>query len=355
MQRRPTTQDISWILDLERNKQLNLNPPYQRKSVWTRKDKQFFLDTIFRNYPSPAIFLHKSISDTGQTLYHVVDGKQRLTTIFEFINDKLRMPTTYGDVRIDGKKWSDFQGDPELKKALWNYQITVEIIDFDDANLINQVFDRLNRNARKLTDQELRHSKFDGWFIGEVESEIERADWRELGVVTNARTRRMADAQFMSELMLVVIRGELLGFDQSVLDDYYGKYDDLEEIEEPIDPEDVQAKLGRARAKLTAMEATNGSVSAAAKALFHIYTLWGVLVIHEQDLPDVAELATRYEEFMRLVEAASRAQDVNAWVAEGADGKRALAFRYWNATRGANTELRQRTERLEALWSFLSA
>ena len=88
MQRRPTTQDISWLLDLERNKQLDLSPPYQRKSVWTRPDRQFFLDTIFRNYPSPAIFLHKTISAEGKTTYHVVDGKQRTETILDFVNEQ---------------------------------------------------------------------------------------------------------------------------------------------------------------------------------------------------------------------------------------------------------------------------
>ena len=59
MERRPTTQDLTWLIDLRRNNQLDTDPPYQRRSVWTRNDKQYFLDTIFRNYPSPAIFLHK--------------------------------------------------------------------------------------------------------------------------------------------------------------------------------------------------------------------------------------------------------------------------------------------------------
>ena len=61
MDRRPTTQDITWLLDLERNSQLDLDPPYQRRSVWTRK-----------------VFLHKSMTDDGAATYHVVDGKQRL-------------------------------------------------------------------------------------------------------------------------------------------------------------------------------------------------------------------------------------------------------------------------------------
>ena len=97
MYRRPSTQDISWFLDLFDRKQLDLEPPYQRKSVWSPKDKKFFIDTIFRNYPSPAIFLHKSINDQGQSLYHVVDGKQRLSTIIDFVQDKIKIDVEFGD------------------------------------------------------------------------------------------------------------------------------------------------------------------------------------------------------------------------------------------------------------------
>src|ERR1035437_2265854 len=126
MKRRPTTQDISWLLDLARNKQLDLDPPYQRRSVWTNKDKQFFLDTIFRGYPSPAIFLHKDISPEGNATYHVVDGKQRLQTILAFAHDKLRIAKTFGDVRLDGKKWADLEGEQELRHRFWNYQQSEE-------------------------------------------------------------------------------------------------------------------------------------------------------------------------------------------------------------------------------------
>src|ERR1700677_1122365 len=104
MDRRPTTQDISWLLDLDKNGQLDLNPPYQRRSVWTAKDRRFFLDTIFRNFPSPAIFLHKNISDTGAVKYFVVDGKQRLETILRFSKGKMRIATDYGDVRLNNKR-----------------------------------------------------------------------------------------------------------------------------------------------------------------------------------------------------------------------------------------------------------
>lgn len=37
-ERRTTTQDITWFLDLFDSQKIDLDPPYQRRSVWTRKD-----------------------------------------------------------------------------------------------------------------------------------------------------------------------------------------------------------------------------------------------------------------------------------------------------------------------------
>jgi len=116
MNRRPTTQDISWFLDLDRNTQLDLDPSYQRRSVWTLKDKQFFLDTIFMDYPCPAIFLHKTTSEDGAQVYHVVDGKQRLETILSFVNNKISIPKDFSDKTLAGKKWRDLEKEDTIKR-----------------------------------------------------------------------------------------------------------------------------------------------------------------------------------------------------------------------------------------------
>lgn len=87
MARSLTTQDISWFLDIHDKGQLNLDPPYQRRSVWSSTDKRFFIDTILNNYTAPPIFLHKTLDEHGRPTYHVVDGKQRLQTIIDFVQN----------------------------------------------------------------------------------------------------------------------------------------------------------------------------------------------------------------------------------------------------------------------------
>jgi Protein of unknown function DUF262 len=87
-ERRQTTQTIAWFWDLYRRGLLELDPPYQRRSVWTQAYKDYFIDTILLGYPAPAVFLFEDISEDGITRYSVVDGQQRLTTIFQFLGSQ---------------------------------------------------------------------------------------------------------------------------------------------------------------------------------------------------------------------------------------------------------------------------
>ena len=351
MNRRPTTQDITWLLDLARNSQLDLNPSYQRKSIWTPKDRQFFLDTIFRDYPSPAIFLHKDVSKDGKSMYHVVDGKQRLETILGFANNNIRIAKTFGDTRLDGKKWKDLEGEDTLRHQFWNYQISVEMVDVIDGSIVNEVFDRLNRNSRRLTSQELRHAKFDGWFISYVEAEAEKEEWKTLGIATPARAKRMADAQFISELLLVNLTGTMAGFDQDYLDEQYANYDEPDETVFDFDEATSLASVERTKKFLLAVEKENGVVSKYAKNFNHFYTLWAVVAMNPGTANDPAGTAVRFDNFMKAVEglASSGIEAVISALGQPLpDGTRGEIIYYENS-RGASTDLTQRRERYNAL------
>jgi hypothetical protein len=348
MQRRPSTQDLTWLLDLHQNKQLDLDPPYQRRSVWTRKDRQFFLDTIFRNFPSPAIFLHKTIDEAGKSTYHVVDGKQRTQTILDFVNDRVKIANDFGDVRLDGKKWSDLQGEQALKQKFWNYQITVEMIDVVEGSVVNEVFDRLNRNARKLTAQELRHAKFEGWLITEVEAESTREEWRTLGVATPARAKRMVDSQFISELMLVMLEGRVLGFDQDALDELYAKYEEPSEMAPELNQDAFLQRFGAAKNYLLQMDGEERVVSRHSKGFGNFYTLWALVALTD-NLPPPATLAERYVTFMEKVQRLTDQEDLDVFLRDAPAGEYTLPLAYLTNARGASTDLGPRKERLAAL------
>ena len=72
---------------------LNLNPFYQRDLVWTLEQKQSYILNLFKDKAvlQPTIIFN-SFSDSEVGMLEVLDGKQRLQTLFDFIEGKIKLP-----------------------------------------------------------------------------------------------------------------------------------------------------------------------------------------------------------------------------------------------------------------------
>jgi Protein of unknown function DUF262. len=214
---------LSWFTDQYRMGNLDLEPPYQRKSIWNNDYKGYFIDTILRNFPCPTIFLAVEISPTGITKHHVVDGKQRLLTVFEFVRDELAVSSEkYSEPDYAGKYFSQLPN--EVKTCFWGYKFTIEYLKTESRKDLNDSFDRLNRNVARLNEQELRHARYAGKFITYVTQLADDPFWRDMGISTISKIRRMKDIEYVSEIFLVVMHGITDGRDH--LDGYYAEYDD---------------------------------------------------------------------------------------------------------------------------------
>lgn len=218
MARRHNFQNLSWLYDLFRRELLDLDPPYQRRSVWNQLFKDYFVDTVLQNYPSPAIFLYEDINPNGTTIYHVVDGKQRLTTLFEFVQDEFPVSESSVQNALRGVYFSALP--EETRKQIWGYQFLIEYIPTDDESVINAIFDRINKNVAKLSPQELRHARFDGEFIKAAE---ELAAWmvKELPPtfprIATQSVRQMKNVELVALLLLLAEEG-VKSYSQNDLD-----------------------------------------------------------------------------------------------------------------------------------------
>lgn len=349
MKRQPTPQHLTWFLDMYRNKQLELNPPYQRKSVWTPKDRRFFLDTIFRNYPAPPVFMHREIDDKGFTTFNVVDGKQRLETIMQFAENKIAISKTFGDDNLNGKKFKDLP--TEYKRKFWDYILVVDYIDNIDGTNIDEVFDRVNRNSKNLQPQELRHARYDGWFIEEAENESEASFWWDIKVSTKAKDKRMRNVQFISELLLIILEQKIVGFSQDYLDEMYARYDFPEETADNFDLEAYSVKKERIKEIINAMNQVNGCIETYGKTANNLHTLWALIALQGDKITNTNAFATNYALFMEGVQmfvAAQTAED--ATPGDGAEHQ----FSYYLNSRGAATDLPQRNNRLTSLSTILA-
>jgi uncharacterized protein with ParB-like and HNH nuclease domain len=70
------------IREVEENR-LEVKSFFQRRQVWTDRDKELFIDTVLKNYPFPEIFTAETSGDRRslESRTWLVDGKQRVTTL----------------------------------------------------------------------------------------------------------------------------------------------------------------------------------------------------------------------------------------------------------------------------------
>lgn len=358
--RNPNQQDLSWFIDMKTQGRLELDPPYQRKSVWTYQDKQFFLDTVLNNYPCPAVYLQKENTEKGP-LYNVVDGKQRLSTILDFHNCKIRLSKNFGIAKLRGLR---FDGLPDaVKGEFYNYIFMVEQIRSDEPIEWGEVFQRVNKNQKTLAEQELRHARFDGWLIKRAEKEVEDEIWKKLGIASKSRTSRMKDTEFVSILMLVILEKKFIGFPQHKIDELYAFYDfkedDLPEDEAELSLLDEGESIfdGVTRETISEFEAEfkfiisfiadmeehNSSITNHKKRLFtDFYSLWAALAF-DGDIRalGVEKLAGIYEEFISSIDSAY----ILTKLGESLDEFPQSVQAYFGNSTGAATEEEPRRQR----------
>ena len=342
MDRRAVFQSFAWFFDLRKRNLLDLDPPYQRRSVWNPSYQQYFIDTVLNNYPCPAIFLYEDISPDGVTNYKVIDGKQRLSTLFQFVENEIQVSDDATVSRLRGKYFRDF--DENDKRNVWRYQLSVEYIPQENESLINNIFDRINRNVARLTPQELRHAKFSGEFISEVERKAEELQEilpKNFPNITAPARRQMKDVEFVAQLFLF-LEGSQSYTSQSDLDMAFAERD-----------EDWPQKVTSSREFSEAIEIIKAIITShpdqeivysRLKNQADFYSLFGAIVeiVRERREVDPPAFASRLMDFVRVVsDKEQRAND-------------ATASTYYDDARSASNDAGPRRRRIDTIKKVLT-
>jgi len=229
---KPNTLAISWFYGEYKKNDLILSPKYQRNAIWSIGQKCFLIDSLISGCPIPQVYINiktEGLAKEKKTIYEVVDGQQRLRAILEFLNDEWPLEKAAANVypvsdlykKHVGKKYSALP--EELQNIIWDYQIAVQEIRAKDPQEIHGLFRRLNYVVESLNDQELRHSQYFGEFALAVEALTKEQYWEDFGVFTRRDSRRMKDAEFVSELLIVVLDG--IQDLQKTVSKFYSDYD----------------------------------------------------------------------------------------------------------------------------------
>lgn len=349
---RGNRQTVSWLSDLYKRGLLDLEPSYQRRSVWNPRYRQDFIETIILGYPSPSIFLHEEIDPDGNQKYAVVDGKQRLTSIFEFVSSEL-LTRDGPDVKLPAHLREKYFKDlsPDLRRNFYAYEVTIEYVPTTDELLINEVFDRINRNTVKLTRQELRHARYSGVFATAME-ELAQETFSLLPQgfprIVDASRRQMKDVEFITQLVLLTERGPS-STSQDDLDQVYADRDEdwegREEVLATFRQVAVYLKDSTTRVERLAGTRLRNQVD--------FYSLFGALLnlLRDNALPDPAQAGQRLVQF-----ADALGDDERGAVDSGAEPRMTTDLdRYYAAARSAANDPSQRSTRIRILQQAISA
>lgn len=85
--------DLSKIYRKYAEEEIDLNPEYQRELVWTDKQKQEYILAILKQRAKITPVIIEKLTEQGTVLYEILDGKQRLTALFDYIDNKYPLQT----------------------------------------------------------------------------------------------------------------------------------------------------------------------------------------------------------------------------------------------------------------------
>ena len=142
---------------VEERKELVIAPDFQRNDVWSAKQSAELVESILMGIPIPTIYLFEMKDGTKQ----VVDGRQRISAILNFLNNKFSLKDLKILPQCNGKKFSEL--DSKMQGIFEDYQLSFYIIQPPTPERVKyDIFDRVNRGGTRLTNQEMRNALYKG-------------------------------------------------------------------------------------------------------------------------------------------------------------------------------------------------
>lgn len=146
---------------------IDLQPNFQRRVAWDDVRKGRLIESILVGMPIPNIVLAEAKNQRNRFI--VIDGKQRLAAICDFIENKFTLSGLDIRPELNGSKFRDLISDDiaNLENATLRSSV---IRNWQDENFLYIIFYRLNSGSLPLSPQELRKALIGGKLLNLIES-----------------------------------------------------------------------------------------------------------------------------------------------------------------------------------------
>ncbi len=151
------TYQAEYLLKKYKLGELKLSPDFQRKFVWTPKQKSRLIESILIKIPLPIFYIDARNDDQ----WVVIDGLQRLTTIFSYLEDGFKLSSMEYLTQLNKSKFTELERKHQRK--IEDLQLQCNFIRPNTpADIAFNIFQRINTLGTKLEIQEIRNAMYMG-------------------------------------------------------------------------------------------------------------------------------------------------------------------------------------------------
>lgn len=201
-------QGIRTLLKWYEKNTLRFTMPIQRAGgQWQSYQKSLLIHSILGDYLIPPIYLVK-YKEADETYYEALDGKQRVTSIFEFIEGQYQLHASTPSVLIDGEEYelankSFTELSDEVQDLILGFRFTIYVVEDATNEEIEELFARLNSSTPLTLIQKARTVM--GTELAEWTREITQMDFFNKAIsFTPAQMRRESELEVVLQSMLLI-------------------------------------------------------------------------------------------------------------------------------------------------------
>lgn len=175
-------------------------PDFQRRLVWSNKDKVEFIKTVLEGYPFPEIYIAagKLDSKTGEGCELLVDGQQRITTLYQYFkaSPDLKLPRNVPSyAELSETKQIEFL----------EYEVVVRDLGNKPIQEIKEIFQRINSTSYGLNAMEIHNARYGGELKVFAEDISQKEFFQHYKVFNNTDIKRMNDTRYCLTLIVTMM------------------------------------------------------------------------------------------------------------------------------------------------------
>lgn len=218
-------------------KRIILDSDFQRESVWNHQRKAELVESVLMGLPLPIFYFNQD--KYGRLI--VVDGRQRLTALFEYMDDCFVLDKLKILPKLNGLKFSELP--PMMASRLEDYQLQAHVILPPTPDRIKfDIFDRVNRGGVQLNKQEIRNALYQGEATAMLNRLAKSKEFIEATGNAFEKEKRMKDKYLLNRFIAVYLyRHDLILEDNGSTYEYKDDIDELLgkalEVINSMDPE----------------------------------------------------------------------------------------------------------------------